>query len=40
VAVKVTSKRMTNKAGNAWGVMCWESLGEYAEVEQEEGATA
>jgi hypothetical protein len=40
VHVKVTSKRMTNKAGNAWGVMCWASLGEYAEVEQEEGATA
>lgn len=33
VLVKVTSKRMTNKAGNAWGVMCFESLGEYVEVE-------
>lgn len=40
VLVKVTSKRMTNKAGNAWGVMCWASQGEYVEVEQEEGATA
>jgi hypothetical protein len=35
VLVKVTSKRMTNKAGNAWGVMCFESLGEYVEVDAE-----
>lgn len=31
VEVKVTSKRMTNKNNNAWGVMVWNGLGVYTE---------